>query len=331
MKVAEKKVKRILFISLTNIGDIVLTTPVVGVLRERFPGARIDVIVGPNGSEIFHKNPGIFKVVEYNKYVPLLAKKRIVRKLRRVGYDLIVDLRNSMFPLLIGSKYRTSPIQGVSKRLHHKKSQHLRKLDSLGLRVGDAPFYLHVPRVDREDVARMMSSLETGEPVVAVAPGAKSSIKRWHTAGFAEVIKRLIEEAKAKVILVGDSQDKSIARDIKLFLGTDITDLCGRTSLCQLAAVVEGTDLLITNDSAPLHIAGAVGTDVLAIFGPTDPREYGPTGPGDRVIRAGLKCSPCNRAQCLHNHECMKNITPDEVFTAARDMLKKGKKPEKAI
>jgi ADP-heptose:LPS heptosyltransferase len=97
--------------------------------------------------------------------------------------------------------------------------------------------------------------------------------------------------------------------------------LVGRTNIRQLAAVLKRSRLLITNDSAPLHLACAVGTRVLAIFGPTDPRKYGPTGEFDIVVSKKLSCSPCEKAECAQNYECMKLITPDDVFEAARMMV----------
>ena len=101
-----------------------------------------------------------------------------------------------------------------------------------------------------------------------------------------------------------------------------VYNLAGRTSITQLAGLLKRARLLITNDSAPMHLGCAVGTRVLALFGPTDPCKYGPHGKGDRVVRKGLHCSPCELAQCKFNHECMKSISADEVFGVAKEMLK---------
>ena len=127
MKIDKNKIKKILFISLSNIGDIVLTTPVLKVLSENFPDAKVDVMVGPNGTELFKKHPAVFKVITYDKHISMREKRRLVKKLRNVKYDLIADMRNSLFPFLLGAKYRTSPIRAVSKGANHKKTEHLRK------------------------------------------------------------------------------------------------------------------------------------------------------------------------------------------------------------
>lgn len=321
MEIDKQKVKRILFITLSNIGDIVLTTPVMSVLSEHFRDVRLDVMVGPNGEELFKNHPAVFKVIVYNKRVSLKEKRRLIRKLRKVRYDLIVDMRNSLFPFLLGAKYRTSPIQNIPKSVKHKKQQHLWKLKSLGMDIEDAPFYLYISKEDASFAEKIMDGLDKKRPIIAVSPGAKSEIKRWAKKGYTELIKRLIDDLGAQVIMVGDKIDNMLVKDMVSAVKDGIFDLSGKTTLCQLAAVLKKSDLLITNDSAPMHIGVAVGTNVLAIFGPTDPYLYGPTGTRDRVIRKRLHCSPCEKAQCEFEHECMRYITPDEVFKAAKGML----------
>jgi ADP-heptose:LPS heptosyltransferase len=321
MKIDKSKIKRILFISLSNIGDIVLTTPALWVLSENFPDARMDIMVGPNGAELFENHPAVFKVITYNKHIPMVNKRRLVKKLRKVKYDLIVDMRNSLFPFLIGARYRTSLIQIPPKTIKHKKQQHLWKLSSIGLDVSDAPFYVHINKEDDDYTNRIIAGIEKTGPIVAISPGAKSGIKRWPIKNYKELTDILIRRLKANIIMVGDDRDSLLIRDITMFSGKNVINLSGRTTLCQLASLLKQCNLLITNDSAPLHIAGAVGTKVLAIFGPTDPAAYGPTGKDDRVVRRKLHCSPCEKAQCEFKHECMRCIEVDEVFEVTKEML----------
>jgi ADP-heptose:LPS heptosyltransferase len=131
----------------------------------------------------------------------------------------------------------------------------------------------------------------------------------------------LIKECGADIVFIGQDTDREIVGNIIDRMKNASHDLVGRTNIRQLASLLKRSRLLITNDSAPLHIGCAVGTKVLAIFGPTDPKKYGPTGEFDTVISQKLFCSPCESAMCKHNYECMKLITPDAVFDAARMML----------
>lgn len=323
MKIDKSKVKRILFITLSNIGDIVLTTPVISVLSEHFSDAMLDVMVGPNGEELFKKHPAVFKVIVYDKQVSLREKQLLIRKLRKVRYDLIVDMRNSLFPFLLGARYRTSPIQNMPMTVRHKKKQHLWKLRAIGLDVDDAPFYLYMAKEDLNFAEKIIGRLDKAKPIIVVSPGAKSEIKRWTKKGYTELISRLAGELNAHVIIVGDKVDSALVKDIISASNVDVIDLSGKTNLSELAALLKRSHLIITNDSAPMHIGAAVGAKVLAIFGPTDPHLYGPTGANDRIVRKRRRCSPCEKAQCEFEHECMKYITSDEVFETAKEMLGK--------
>ena len=323
MKMNKNEIKRILIITLSNIGDIILTTPVLDVLEKEFPGTRVDVMVGPLGKDIFKHHPRIFKVIVYDKHTPVMEKRRLIRKLRRINYDLIVDLRNTLFPYLIGSKYRTTPLYKIpSTFLMHKKDSHLWKLKGLGIDTSRAQFSVFVPKTDEFYVEGLLDKIPGKENIVVMSPGAKSLIKKWKKECFSELADRLIEELKVPLVMVGDQNDLDLVNEIESRMKNKAYNLAGRTSITQLAHILRRSKLLITNDSAPMHLGTAMGTKVLAIFGPTDPRKYGPRGEHDRVIRKELDCSPCEVAQCKFNHECMKSISTEKVFTAASQMLR---------
>jgi len=201
MKIDRRKVKRILFITLSNIGDIILTTPIITVLEREFPEARVDIMVGPSGKGIFTDHPSIFKVIVYNKHMKLQSKKRLIQKLQKIKYDLIVDLRNSLFPMLIGARYKTSPICSAPKNIVHKKDSHLWKLKNLGIDVGDESFSLHITDEDRNYVDKLLKGVANRERIVIVSPTAKSLIKRWKPGSFAELSDRIAGEMNASVIM----------------------------------------------------------------------------------------------------------------------------------
>ncbi|MFH1996409.1 MAG: glycosyltransferase family 9 protein [Candidatus Omnitrophota bacterium] len=320
-KIDEKEIQRILVITLSNVGDIVLTTPVISALAEEFPQARIDVMVGPRGKDVFEKDPRITKVVIYDKRVSMVKKRRLSLKLKKLRYDLAVDLRNTIFPILIGARYRTSTIQKFPRTIVHRKHRHLFRLQCLGIDRMDTASSIHIPDQDEKYVDGLLGSARTSGEIVVVNPGAKSRLKRWTKEGFSSVCDRLINECGSTVALVGCDEDRAVVDDIAAMMKREAINLVGKTNVRQLADITRRARLVITNDSAPLHVACAVGTTVLSIFGPTDPKKYGPTGDMDISISKKLFCSPCEKAECRYDFECMRSITADEVFQAAKEML----------
>jgi ADP-heptose:LPS heptosyltransferase len=319
--IGRAQVKRILVITLSNVGDIILTTPVISALSKKLPGARIDVMVGPRGRGIFDKDPLIFKIIIYDKHLPIGEKRRLQLKLKKLRYDLVVDIRNTVFPLLIGPKYRTATIQKFPRSVMHRKERHLYRLKSLGIDSPEELPYMHITGEDEAYLDKLLKDSGITDPIIAVNPGAKSHLKRWTASGFAEVSDRLIAECGASVVLVGMQEDEPIVRGIISGMKKKPHNLVGKTNIRQLAALLKRSRFLLTNDSAPLHLASAVGTKVVALFGPTDPRKYGPLGEFDVVIREQLSCAPCEKAECIRNYECMRLISPDAVFDAAKMIL----------
>ena len=310
-------------ITLSNVGDIILTTPVIRALSKAFPGSRIDVMVGPRGKEIFEKDPAVFKLIVYDKHMPVVQKRRLQLKLKTLKYDLVVDLRNTVFPLLIGPKYRTATVQRFPPKVVHMKDRHLYRLKFLGIVDLKEPSYIHIPEEDEAYAESLLSVAAAGGPLVVVNPGAKSHLKRWTAEGYAAVCDGLIDECKARIALIGMTEDRETVDKVlaKMRGRNRVLDLVDKTNIRQLAAVLKRAKLLITNDSAPLHLACAVGAKVLALFGPTDPKKYGPTGELDVVITTKLNCQPCEVAECAQNYECMTTIPPDDVFEAAKLMV----------
>ncbi|MDP3790625.1 MAG: glycosyltransferase family 9 protein [Candidatus Omnitrophota bacterium] len=321
MKIDKDQIKRILVITLSNIGDIILTTPVIRTLSKEFPSSRIDVMVGPNGRDIFNKDPRIFKLVIYDKHISIVEKRRLQLKLKRLKYDLVVDLKNTAFPILLMPKYRTSSMQTFPKSIIHKKEKHLYRLHPLGMQNIKEDSYIYIPQEDERYVQNLLAECNISDPIVVINPGAKSHLKRWTAEGFASVADRLASESSASIVFIGMGEDGGVVSEVTRRMKGKFYNFTNKTNIRQLAALLKRAKLLITNDSAPLHLGCTMGTRVLAIFGPTDPKKYGPTGELDAVINKKLFCSPCESAVCKYNHECMKLISPDEVYDFAKMMV----------
>lgn len=321
MIIDKTEVKRILVITLSNLGDIILTTPVVASLRREFPDSRIDVLVGPSGREVFEKDRNIFKVIIYDKHMPIMGKRRLQLKLKKLNYDLVVDLRNTILGLLIGPKYRTATIQHFPSNIVHSIDKHLHRLKSLGIEACERRPYIHIAQEDEAYVSGLLKASGVREDFVVISPGAKSHLKRWTQEGFAAVADRLAGECKADIVFIGSGEDEAIVAGVIKKMRHKPHNFTNKTSVRQLGDLLKRSRLLITNDSAPLHLGCALGARVLAIFGPTDPRKYGPIGEFDVVINKKLFCSPCEDAVCKSNYECMSLISPGDVFDSAKMMV----------
>lgn len=322
MKIEKTGVKKILFITLSNIGDLVLTLPVLGVLKREFPKASIVVLAGSEAGEILGADTSVSDILVYNKRATLLDKLRLILKLKGMGFDMAVDMRHSLFPILVGARYRT-PIFKSPDQKDHRKEKHLKDLSAMGIPIEDAPFPVLFNRDDRLHVNSILNKkgILPEDTIIAIAPGAKSHMKCWKIDGFTDVCVHLSREANIKVVLIGDDADKAINSRIIANSAAKVYDLSGCFSLRELVYFLSLSKLLITNDSAPLHIAGSVDIPVIVIFGPTDYRKYGPISPRSIVLRKGIACSPCEKAICESDLECMKQVSSEDVLNAVERIL----------
>lgn len=266
------KVRRILLVSLTNIGDVVLTFPVFDALHAAFPDAVIDVVAGQKAAGFFGGNPRIGRVIVYDKGMSLVKVLAWVADLRRQRYDIVVDLRNTFLPFVVNAAAVTLPC--FARGGMHMKDKHFARLASLSVKVGPAAVR---SAIVLSSAGRMACARLTGgkEGYVLVAAGAADHKKRWHEEGFLEVI-RHVRSRGYDVVLVGDRNDQEVAGRMMKALPEGVVDLCGRTTLLELAGVVERAGLAITNDSGIMHLASYSDKPIVALFGPTDPSLYGP-------------------------------------------------------
>lgn len=323
------KVKKILVIGLSNIGDAVLTTPVIQALRENFPRAHLAVLAGPRAFSVFKSDPRIDAKIVYDKSICWKNKLSLLNRLRQDRYDLVVDLRSSAFSIILGAKYHTSVFARPPKPLIHMKDRHLWKLKSLGLDIGHtAGPSVMFSGEERNYVNRLFDKwqIKDGQLIVAIAPGARNMTKRWEKEGYRQLAGRLTKEYNAKIIMVGDRQDALLAQEIISRIEPAPLNAAGKTSIGELAFLLTKCRLLVSNDSAPMHLAWAVNTPVVAIFGPTSHKKYAPAGPDDIVLRRDLTCSPCEQSLCPKGtRQCMKLIGAEEVFQACKKILDERK------
>lgn len=330
-------INTILFITLSNIGDCLLTLPALDYLRQTLPQAKITVMVGPRPKEIFEDNPNIDYFIVYDKHTKLGQKLRLFLELEKQRFDMVVDLRNTLFGMLLPARYKISPLLAIPKNIKHMRLRHLFKIQSLKFKTQNfdyskkESFYIKPEDEDYIRETLMKNRISELDPIFVVSAGAKSHTKRWPAHNFAKLIARLAEEFKAKVILVGDKEDARIAKHIVESSIYPILDLCGKTSITQLASLLKKAKVLISNDSAVMHLASYLNVAVVTIFGPTDDAKYGPWSSNREVVKREIFCRPCEKAQCKFNTlGCMHLVKVDDALRAITKLFSTSHEPRTA-
>jgi ADP-heptose:LPS heptosyltransferase len=332
-----RKPQRILIIKPGAMGDLLQLTPTIRALHTRFPSARIDIMVGNNASiDLFRYHPDIADILVYDQrgeQRSFGALFSLWRQIRGRSYDLVINFQRSnlktwfltsaAFPcrILVYHKTRTNVVHAVQ--------DHLKTLEPLGITPDGDELDLYLADEHRRYATALFESRGLDKrPVIALNPGASHPVNRWSVAQFAALADKISAELHASVIIVGGGGDTVLAHEIARLSSCPPLVLTGTTSLLQLGAVLEKSALLVSGDTGPMHLATAVRTPVIALFGAADPERTGPVGAGNRVIQsAGLACVPCRSRICraAHQMECMERIAVEMVFEATKEMLDQGK------
>lgn len=327
--------EKILLIKPGAIGDLLQISPTVRSLRKRFPEAEIHVMVSAHWTMcLFANNPNVSRVLYFDRkgdHRSWGSFLNLWQDVRREGYDLVINFQRSTlkvwllvlaaFPsrVMVYHKSRTAGIHAVLN--------HMQTVAPLGIDPAGEPLNLEM-FLAAEDLA-FASRLIQKERLekrtcVALNLGASHPVNRWPIEKFASLAERLTLDLGAAVLLIGGNDDRELADGVLARLTTPVVDLVGRTSLTELGAVLQRCKLVVSADTGPLHLATAVGTPVIALFGAADPERTGPVGKGHVVLTAGgLSCVPCRSRSCSHtpHMECMQRISVADVMEAAIRIL----------
>ncbi|MBI4598152.1 MAG: glycosyltransferase family 9 protein [Candidatus Omnitrophica bacterium] len=326
-------VQRILVIGPSNIGDAVLAGEVIARLHERFPAAHLTLVVGARAAALFQDDPRVRTLVDADAFSGWAGRVKLGLALWRFHPQIVVDLRHTALPLFLTPLTAWRYVLPPPRRIVHMRDRHLWKLR---IQVAEWPSGRVIEDLfqcslwfSEKDKAHIDSlckrwSINGTMPLVIICPGARSHIKRWTAEGFAQVADRLMAEQRAAVILSGEPAEQSIVDEVLAAMKHKAHNAVGLTTARQAALLMQRARVVITNDSASLHLASAINAPTVAMFGPTDERKYGPTASQRRTVRRRLFCTPCEAALCRFHHECMRFISPDEVYEAARDLLANG-------
>lgn len=336
-----------MLLRLSAIGDIVLTTPLIRVLRRNFPNATIDFVIKAGFAELVEHNPHLNTVHRVDPQAGLQALMRLGRSLRDRRYDVVLDLhRNFRTRLLL--RYCAAPRVGhFQKNLLRRwlfvkfKANTMRHVPPVYQRYLQTASFLDIKDDgagtelfwnDAHENEAQQALLESGwqhnRLLLCLAPGAGYFTKRWPVEYFAEAARHFMKtNANLQIGVLGGKQDRELGAFIRAQTGDGILDLTGRCSILASAAIIKHSRLLLTNDSGLMHIAEAVRTPVVALFGSTT-RELGffPHRASSRVIEhENLSCRPCSHLgynACPRGHfRCMKEITPKQVIEIMSEAL----------
>jgi heptosyltransferase-2 len=335
----DKSCKEILVRGVNWIGDSVMTMPALKALRRSLPEARISILVKPWVSPLFKNNPDIDEVILYeDEHMGLRGKIRLSRVLRRKKFCAAILFQNAfdaaLLTFLSGVKtragYRTDgrgfllsdpvPVPPDIKN-SHEIYYYLNLLGSLGLDAAYSDPYIRLSLEERLQARGALSEMK--RPLLGLNPGATyGSAKRWFPERFAEIGNWFINETGGSVVIYGGTQEVDIAEEIYKRVPDHGLLLAGRTSLRDLVGLISESDVIVTNDSGPMHIAYAVRTPQVAIFGSTDPRLTGPVGGENVVLTSDVACSPCFERTCSKaDLNCMYAITTDDVYLGIKKLL----------
>lgn len=273
-----KIVRNICVITLTNIGDAILTFPVIDALLNTYPEAALSVMAAPKSSILFEGNQNIHKVYIYNKRNSL--RKKIVQfmELRKEKFDMIVDLKNSALSHFVGAKKTTAPELQRDARVHMYK-KHMNRLKGVvpvELQLEPKHFF-QLPAKEEEDVSELLSSAGlSSESFVVIAPGSLNEYKCWAKENYTKLAKFIASQYGLPIVLIGDANDSRIAEMIKAESEEAVYNLCGQTTLIQCAEIIKRAMLVVANDSGPMHMACYLDRPIVAIFGPSNEQQYGP-------------------------------------------------------
>lgn len=342
-------IKKLLIVKMSAVGDVVMTLPALAALKERYPEAEIDWLVEPAAAGLVEDLGSLNRVIvsPRRKMARLIKRGRAVsagrllrrfrKELRAVEYDVVVDLQGLVKSAGAVWLARGRRKVGFAKTREHTGWALTEKMPAYDidrhavLRYLDAAVYLGArwpePLPEKyyrpSEKARLeaRSLLDGPEPggYLVLNPGAKWSTKRWPASHWLKLAELAADKWPFRLIVTGGPEDDEAGRAVAAALPGRVLNLCGRTSLPALAAIMEGSLAVVTADTGPMHLAAAVGAGGLALFGPTKPNRTGPFGGRFQIVQPALDCLGCLKKRC--DRPCLESLSPEEVLARLGDYL----------
>jgi lipopolysaccharide heptosyltransferase I len=335
---------KILILKPSSLGDVVQALPVLRLIKQQLPSSEIFWWIDSNLSPLLENDPDLAGVVQFNRREAASPGQwgeiwRSVRWMRDQAFDWVIDLqglfRSGVFAWLangqitIGLDEPREWARGFYDVIVRRPSYHTHAVDwylgvlpALGLKVHrDFTWLPARPGAAAEICAEW--GLNRGRWII-LQPGARWLNKRWPSAYFAEVVRQLASvRDDLRFAILGGADDTALGAAVAAAAPERCLDLTGKLSLPEMVECIRLAELMITNDTGPMHVAAAIGKPVVALFGPTEPRRTGPYGQLEHVIQRRLPCLPCMSSRCCYSKpfDCLRSLAPDPVVAAVEERL----------
>jgi len=339
--------RRICLVKPSALGDVVQTLPLLPLLKERFPEARISWVIRSELSGLLQEHPHLDEIIRFPRRGTWKAWWRLLRFLRERAFDIVFDLQGLLRTGIMTFATRATLRVGLQTAregagwachvvlpdtgpLVPAHQRYWRVAEALGLGDRRRESIIALSQTDEEFARQNMQDL--GRACLAIHPGARWTTKRWPVEHFAVIAARAARRYGLGLLILGNSAEQPVAKKLEHLLkrfmpAAKITNIAGTTNLKQLAAVLKRADVLLTNDSGPMHLAAAVKTPVLGVFTCTNPYLSGPPEKAHELVTTTLPCRNCYKKRCplrgKRRLACLQEITTDRVWQAFERLVQR--------
>jgi lipopolysaccharide heptosyltransferase II len=348
-----RKIKKILIFRLDGLGDVVLSSAALREIRQGFPQAEITLVVGPWAKDIVRDLPFcnhlivhrcfFFSFFRGDKKIRVKEELDFLKKIRQTKYDLGIDLRGdllSIIPLFLSkTKFRfakagrgggfllTHLVKWDKTKIKHEKDKTLKLVEALGISIKNRDLELDIQQEDLKYIKRYLSEkgINQSDFIVSIAPCSLFYWKSWKRERFAKVASGIDKNYNAKVILIGSREEKDVLDKIQRMADCQIINTAGQLSLSQVAVLISLSAVFIGNDSGLIHIAAAVKTPMIQLFGPGQPEVFGYQNERSIILMKGdCPYRPCRERDCKNKQDwCMDKISVEDVMKAFEEIYQR--------
>jgi ADP-heptose:LPS heptosyltransferase len=346
-----QEARRVLAVRLDNLGDVLVTTPAIHAIRESLPEASVTLLASPIGAQAGRLNPDVDEVVVHSapwmdpwSRLPLdpARESRAIARLSEGSYDAAViftSFRQSSLPAAYMCYLASIPLRLAAsidgpgsllttrhrhpERMMHEVERGLDLVAAVGMQASDDRLVLRVPDAARDEIAGYV----TGErPLIVVHPGCSMPARTYPWEMYVDVIDTLVRDLNARVVVTGADDERPLVDTILAHVDprtrTNVVTAAGSLAFPAFCALIEAADLVVTNNTGPMHMSAALGTPVVALFALTNPPEqWGPWRVPHRMLWHEVPCRLCYSRVCPTTHDCLREVHPRDVVQAAAELL----------